>query len=702
MSINQKNNLNQSRETDLLVTGQGSYTDDIVLEDPLHVIFFRSSVATGLIRDIDISEASLQEGVFAVHIGSDVATLGKLTINQILPLTSEQSFPILANSEVFAVGQPIAGILAESVNFGLNATELIQLSLEESLDKNKSNIVANSAWNCGDPQSKFTSADVIVECEINFARLAPSSMEPRAIAIKYHSDSESITIWHSTQTPHRTRSELASILNINKERIRVIAPHVGGAFGLKSSIYPEEVFAVWAAINHRRNVKWTASRTEEFLSATHGRGIKSKGKLAATKEGNFIALSAEIYAPVGNWLPMSGLITAWNTARILPSGYKVSDVEIETQVCNENRAPTGIYRGAGRPESNCLMERLIEKVVHKLNLDPITIRAQNLLDSKEFPYQTVTQNLLDSGDYHRALEELCSLGGYDQAIENRKLNRSRGLLAGIGIAFYLEPSGKGWESARLTYESNGKVFVQSGSSTQGHGRESTYVKIVADALEVNIENIEVICGDTETCPEGIGAVASRSTSIGGSAVLEACQLLKKRIETGESLPISVDSVYQVEGEAFGYGCYLVEVTIDQDTGVTNINNATCVDDAGNIINPVQVEGQVRGGFAQGIGEALFEQIIYDEDGQLLSGSFMDYAIPKASDVPDLVIGKIETPSPMNILGAKGVGEAGTIGTPIAVLNAVIDALSPLGIEDIDMPLTPYKVWQTIQNAKKDK
>ena len=201
--------------------------------------------------------------------------------------------------------------------------------------------------------------------------------------------------------------------------------------------------------------------------------------------------------------------------------------KLKLQVCNENRAPTGIYRGAGRPEANCLMERLIEKVAHKLNINPITIRVQNLLDSKEFPYQTVTQNILDSGDYHRALEELCILGGYDQAIENRKLNRSRGLLAGIGIAFYLEPSGKGWESARITHELNGKVIVHSGSSTQGHGRESTYVKIVADALEVNIENIEVICGDTETCPEGIGAVASRSTSIGGSAVLEACQLLKK-------------------------------------------------------------------------------------------------------------------------------------------------------------------------------
>jgi len=306
---------------------------------------------------------------------------------------------------------------------------------------------------------------------------------------------------------------------------------------------------------------------------------------------------------------------------------------------------------------------------------------------------------LDSGDYAGALDRLRAVAGYDQALVRRDAARSEGRLSGVGIAFYVEPSGEGWESARVTWHDENHVEVASGSSSQGQARDVTLAQIAAAALEVPLEAIDVRYGDTATCPEGIGAVASRSTAIGGSAVHEACSALRARKQAGEALPLVVETRYETKGQAWGYGCYMVEIEIDRDTGQLVIGRAVCVDDAGRVINAAQVRGQILGGFAQGLGEAMMEQVAYDEDGQLLTGSFMDYAMPRADDMPPLVIDKIETPSPLNSLGAKGVGEAGTIGAPAAILNAAVDALTPLGITDIDMPLTPGKLWQAIIAAE---
>ncbi|WP_164660705.1 xanthine dehydrogenase family protein molybdopterin-binding subunit [Tropicibacter sp. Alg240-R139] len=681
-----------------LLRGQGQYADDIKLGSPLYVAFHRSPVAFGQITSLDIEDAGKSEAVLAVHTGAHVAHLGALAVNQVIPLLHPLDYPILAKSRVESVGQPIAAVLADSPAQAMDAAELIFTNLDEN-DPTPLHKVAADSWTKGDTSIEFASAAHVVEVTLQHPRLAPNPMEPRTISVAYHAETDTVTAWHSTQTPHRSRSELARILNIAPDRIRVIATHVGGAFGMKGSIYPEEVFAVWAAFSHKRNVKWTATRSEEFLSATHGRGVRSTGRLTVDQNGKFLALEAHIDAPVGAWLPNSGLITAWNAGRLLPSGYKVDALNIETKATQKRVGPTGIYRGAGRPEANCLMERLVDKAAKALGRDPIDLRMQNLLSLDQLPHATATGNLLDSGDYPRALTMLRDQTAYDDLKTERDRRRALGELVGVGVCFYVEPSGSGWESARVTMNADGAVQVDSGSSSQGHERETAFAQIAADVLDVDLKQITVRCGDTGTCPEGIGALASRSTAIGGSAVIKACEDIRARRDHGERLPLTSEVRYENEGQAWGYGAYLVMLSICADTGTPSLEKIACVDDTGRIINPDLVKGQIQGGFAQGLGEALMEQVEFDEDGQLLTGSFMDYAMPRACDVPHLDMHTFETPSPLNALGAKGVGEAGTIGAPPAILNAAIDALSPLGVTDLNMPLTAHALWQAMQEAK---
>ncbi|SEO96080.1 carbon-monoxide dehydrogenase large subunit [Salinihabitans flavidus] len=686
------------REDAALVRGQGLYTDDVALDAPLHVAFLRSPVPFGTIDAVDTDEAAGAEGVAGVFTGADVADLGDLAVNPALPITYRPDFPVLATGHVRAVGQPVAAVLADSAARAQDAAELIFADIADAPTP-APRLVAEKHWRSGDAEAAFAGAEIVVECTLRHPRLAPSPMEPRAIAVAHDAETGGVTVWLSTQTPHRARSELAQILGVDAALIRVIAPHVGGAFGMKASLYPEEVFAVWAAFRLKRNVKWTATRSEEFLAATHGRGVTSHGALALTRDGRFTGLRARVEAPLGHWLPNSGLITAWNAGRILPSAYRVGAVDVTTRAMMHATAAMGIYRGAGRPEANSLMERLIDKAAAATGIDPLEIRARNLLGPADLPHTTATGEVLDSGDYARALDLLRDKGGYVQALAERDARRARGELVGVGTGFYIEPSGSGWETARVSVDENGDVLVASGSSSQGHGRETAFAQIAADTLNIPMDRITVHCGDTGTCPEGIGALASRSTAIGGSAVLRACEVLRARLDAGANAPQNVEVRYTNKGPAWGYGAYLVLLSIDRVTGAPRIERAACVDDTGRIINPTLVAGQILGGFAQGLGEALLEQVVYDDDGQLLTGSFMDYAMPRAADMPPLDLHKFETPSPMNVLGAKGVGEAGTIGAPVAILNAAIDALRPLGVEDLDMPLTAQTLWRAIRTAE---
>ncbi len=670
-------------DLDALVRGKGCFVDDVPLEDCLHVAFVRSEVSGGQIRAVDFPP-----DVFAGYDGSAVAGLGNLAVNTVIPLLAEPSFPVLGQGAVFAVGQPIAAVLEVSRQAALLGADQTVIVLDPSQEKRIE--LACDDWCQGGAPKAVNQADMVVECDIRFARLAPNPMEPRGIAVQYHRDTDSVTIWHSTQTPHRSQSGLAGILGISKDRIRVIAPNVGGAFGMKASLYPEEVFSVWAAFRHRRNVKWIASRSEDFLAATHGRGLHSKGRLGLSRSGDILALEAEVVAPVGHWLPNSALIPAWNGARILPAGYRVGAIDISTRAVTENRAPMGIYRGAGRPEANCLMERLLDKAAKALGRDPLDYRIQNLVT--DLPRKTATGNILDSGDYAGILRLLAQRADYAGMLAEREKRRAKGDIVGVGLAFYLEPSGSGWETARVIWR-DGNVTVQTGSSCQGQGRAESYSRIVSQVLKA--DSVEVIAGDTGVCPTGIGALASRSTAIGGSAVLLACEEIAQRLQAGETGEVSAEIRYENKGQAWGYGAYLVMVSVEPETGVLTIERAVCVDDAGVIVDAVGAEGQIRGGFAQGLGEALMERVVYDDAGQLLSGSLMDYALPRAADIPPLEIHKMQTDSPMNLLGAKGLGEAGTIGAPAAILNAACDALDT----DLDMPLSSEKLWRAMQEKR---
>ncbi len=706
MARDHNNNIGQSqlrREDAKLVTGMGCFAGDVKLDNLLQVSFARSYVPAGRIVACDLNGALNMPGVAAVFSGKHVCHLGNLSVNPVLDIKRKTDFPILAFEEVEAVGQPIAAVLATSVNLGLDALEAVLVDIQEE-DARIQETALSGSWKAGDVERQFAQADHIVEVSVDHPRLAPSPLEPRGITVKYDSTSDSLTVWCSTQTPHRARTELARILDIDPCRIRVIAPDVGGAFGMKASLYPEEVFTVWAALNQRRSTRWIASRADDFLSATHGRGASSSAQMAITEQGDFLAIRARIENPLGHWLPTSAAVPSWNAGRILPCGYRIESVDIETEGRLSNTAPVGIYRGAGRPEAACLMERLVDEAAVITGIDPIDLRLKNLLSPNDLPYTTATGIVLDSGRYAEAIEILKKKANYEDIKANRDRRRAQGELVGVGVAFYIEPCGSGWESARVTLNPDGSALAATGGSSQGHGRETAFAQIVAERLGISMDSVSVVHGDTEKCPNGIGALASRSTAIGGSAIRRACDeiLAIKQDSGGHQEPVTAEIEYENSGEAWGYGCYIIYLSIDPATGILTIEAATCVDDVGNIINLTAVEGQIMGGFAQGLGEALMERIVYDDEGQLLTGSFTDYAVPRAADMPPLSISKLVTPSPCNELGAKGVGEAGTIGAPAAILNAAVDALRPLGVEKLQMPLTGEQLWRAIKNAQSGK
>ena len=702
------------REDHRLITGAGCFTDDVPLDDPLFVTFVRSTVARGRITAVDAADALGQPGVVAVFTGADTADLGDLAVNAVLRDCSVPPFPVLAERDINAVGQPVAAVISTTRAMGQDAADSVVVEAEDldavaSINGSRDgqqihaavpdNVAVAQSWQSGDAASRFASAAFVVEASVSHPRLAPASMEPRAIAVEHHAGEDGLTVWLSTQTPHRSRSQLASILGIAEDRVRLIAPDVGGAFGMKASLYPEEVFVAWAALRLKRSLRWTATRSEEFLSATHGRGAVTKGRLAVSEDGGFLALDAEVTCPLGHWLPSSAAIPAWNAARILPGPYDIGAVDIRTRGTVTNSGPVGIYRGAGRPEAAALMERLVDRAACVTGLDPVEIRRRNLLKADQMPHEGPTGTVLDSGRYGEALARLCAAadyGGMRRMVDER---RRGGEVVGVGLAFYVEPCGQGWESATVTWKPDGTVEAATGGSTQGHGRETAFAGIVADVFAVDPAMITLRVGDTATCPNGIGALASRSTAIGGSALRTAALKVKRRVDGAGSAtePVTETIRYEAEGEAWGYGCCLAAVSIDRDTGVPAIENMTCLDDIGNVIDARMVEGQILGGVAQGIGEALMESIVYDESGQLITGSFLDYAMPRATDIPEISIDTMCTPSPFNALGAKGIGEAGTIGAPAAILNAVLDALGPFGVTELPMPLTSERLWQAMQN-----
>ena len=703
----------QRVEDERLITGQGCYVDDVALPGGAHLVFVRSAYARGSVTACDLTGASTAPGVIAVYAGADVAHLGDLTVSSPLEVAEVPDYPILARDEVHAVGQPVAAIVAATKNAAEDAAGQVLIDVEPRdafVDPHgrpdetnligglEGNIALEQRWSAGDVDAAFAEGAHRVRARVQHPRLAPSTLEPRAAAADYDPAARKLTVWLSTQTPHRARNELAKILHISADRIRVVAPDVGGAFGMKASLYPEDVLVAWAAMTLERPVRWAAGRGEDLLSATHGRGTFSEGELSVSPDGRFLGLKAAITCPLGYWLPTSAAIPAWNTARILPGPYAIDTVDISTRGIMTNTAPVGIYRGAGRPEACQLMERLVEEAALATGLDPVEIRRRNLLASTSLPHTGPTGKVLDSGDYEAALDRLCDHAGYADLKQHCERRRRAGEVVGIGISIYVEPCGRGEESATVTLNPDGTAVAATGTSSQGHGRETAFAQIVADHLGIPVGGVTVVHGDTDEAPEGVGALASRCTAIGGSAVKQAAMELRERLGPAgrPAEPMTAEVVYEAEGEAWSYGCCLAVVAIDRDTGRLCVERIVFVDDAGPSINPMLVTGQIQGGIAQGLGESVLEQIIYDDDGQLLTGSFTDYAMPRADDMPPAIdVVTLHTPSPFNLIGSKGVGEAGTIGAPAAIVNAALDALRAFGVRRLDPPLTSEKLWRAM-------
>jgi aerobic carbon-monoxide dehydrogenase large subunit len=732
------------REDDRLLRGAGRYVDDITPNNCLHLQFVRSVHACGAITAVEVEAARACPDVVAVFTHREVAIAGQAGVNPLVTDIRPPPFTVLADRMVGAVGQPIVAVVARTAFAAREACERVEVAVEAlPLQSGPDTDILADRWVSGRVDQAFAEAAHVVSVTIEHSRLAPLPLEPRAALAEWNDADGTLAIWLSVQAPHRARSDLASMLDLPESRIRVIAPDVGGAFGGKSSIYPEDVMVAWAARALRRSVKWCAARGEDFQAATQGRGGRTMGELAVSADGLALGLRAWLEFPLGHWLPYSAAAPGRNAGRILPGPYRISAVSIDLLGRLTSTAAVGIYRGAGRPEACMLMERLMDRAAAVTGLDPVAIRIRNLIEPESFPYPTPTGEVFDSGNFQALVDKSCELADYKNLCRDRDRRRRRHEVVGVGIAIYVEPCGSGWESARISLAADGKVIVASGSSSQGQGRETAYAQIVCDVLQVAPEQVVVLHGDTAETPVGIGALASRSTAIGGSALkIAAIRLLDKAREVARSLsPVPIDcrptaggfaddcgelrvswlmvarhafnhnidvvgsralvttETYHAPGEAWSSGCCIASVSVVRDTGELKIEKLVWVDDAGVIVNPMLVRGQLLGGMAQGIGEALMEKIVYDQDGQLLTGSLMDYAIPRAADVPPVIIDKIETVSPANALGAKGVGEAGCIGVPAAVVNAVVDALSVHGINHLDMPLTNEKIWRALQSGK---
>lgn len=617
------------------------------------------------------------------------------------------------------------------------------------------NVIYN--WELGlkaETEAAFQAADMVAEIEITNNRLIPNAMEPRAALGVYDKGSDHYTLYTTSQNPHVARLVLSAFIGVAPEhKLRVVAPDVGGGFGSKIFIYAEETVCVWASKKVGRPVKWTGDRSEAFLSDAHGRDHISKAQVAMDKSGNFLGLRVHTTANIGAYMStFSSSVPTYLYGTLLSGQYNIPAIYVEVDAVYTNTAPVDAYRGAGRPEATYLLERLVNKAAVVAGLSPVEIRRRNFIT--KFPHETPVIMTYDIGDYGASLDLALELADYDGMSARREKAKARGKMRGLGISTYIEACGLApsqavgslgagvglWESAEVRVNPTGSVEVLTGSHSHGQGHETTFAQLVSDRFGIPIDDIEVVHGDTDKVQFGMGTYGSRSGAVGMSALANACDkvIVKAKRIAAHLLEVDIDDVefsdgifaatktnetlafgevslaaymahnlpgddmepglaekafYDPENFTFPAGCHLCEVEVDPETGVVEVVNFVAVDDFGTVINPMIVEGQVHGGVAQGIGQALLEHGIYDKDGQLVTGSFMDYTMPRADDLPNYTVDMTVTPCPSNPIGVKGCGEAGAIGSPPAVINAVIDAI---GTDDFDMPATPMRVWQAIQ------
>ena len=683
------------REDDALLRGQAQFGQDVCLPHLLHIAFVRSPQAHAHIVAIDAQAARQVAGVLHVLTAAELGQHHMPHINPLLALQQDTAFDVLAQHDVAYVGQPVAIVVANNRQTALQAAGLVTLDLHSrtplhDFDANAPTITRTQHHAGQIPQT----SEVCVDTQLINPRVTAFPMEPRACTAQWHAHTQQLQVWLGTQTPSRAQNDIANALGIAAAQVHLISPDVGGAFGARASASPEDLLVPLVAHHLKCSVQWVATRSEDMLAGMQGRGSVLRGRLRCNSQGQLLGLEADLHFTLGAWLPYSAVVPLRNAARILPGPYRLQDVRIDGIATRSHAAPVNIYRGAGRPEAALLIETLIEQAARQCQIDPVVFRQRNLIHAHEMPYTTSTGECLDSGDYALALSRACERFDYAQqrALQNER--RAKGECVGIGVALYIEPCGQGWESARITWHDAQHVTVASGSPAQGQGHATTYAQLVADTLQLPTDAVQVCMGDTHTCPAGIGALASRSTAIGGSAILQACQKALALQRNGAPFPITVEDTFTAK-EAWSYGCVMVRMHIDVETGQPTLEHVVWVDDAGRVLQPALVHGQLMGGAAQGIGQALLERMVYDDQGQLITGSLMDYALPRADNMPPIDITALHTHSPNNLLGAKGVGEAGCIGIPAAIMNAARDALSPLGERTLQFPLTSEQLWRAL-------
>ncbi len=778
-----------------LIKGLAHYVDDVGLPETLHVVFVRSLYAHARINGVDASEALKAPGVVAVYTGKDVAEkIGPVPCASALPGLKVPDYRVLAKDKALFVGHPIAAVVATDKYAARDAVDLISVEYEELPavvdveaaakggnvihEKFGDNIAYKLTSGEGDIEAALKSADRIVTQKMVHQRLAPIAMEPRGVLARYFPGEEELTVWSSTQIPHLLRTQLALMIGIPENKLRVITPEVGGGFGSKLNVYAEEALLGWISMQLGKPVKWIESRRENMQATIHGRAQVGTVEIGCKNDGTITGLRYKVFADLGAYHQLLTPAIPTLTGLMLSGAYKIPAIQMNVTGVFTNKMATDAYRGAGRPEATYVVERAIDLVANELKMDPVEVRRKNFPGSDEFPFHTATGLDYDSGNYQAALDKALDLSGYQKLREEQKQARANGKLFGIGMSSYVEicalgpsqamPAG-GWESATVRIEPTGKVTIMTGTSPHGQGQETSFAQIAADELGVDLNDVTVIHGDTAIVQYGIGTFGSRATAVGGTAVLVAIQKLKEKAAkiaahilqadssrltfeggryflqaasaAGVSEPVvpvgqapagalpepategkssltiqeialaahvakeippdtepglSATYFFEPKNFTFPFGTHICVVEIDKETGETKIVRYIAVDDCGKVINPLLVDGQVHGGIVQSIGQALYEEVVYDEQGQLVTGELMDYALPKASQLPWFETDRTETPSPVNPLGVKGVGEAGTIGATPAIVNAIVDALSPYGVKHVDMPVRPENVWKLIR------
>ncbi|MGZ5865341.1 MAG: xanthine dehydrogenase family protein molybdopterin-binding subunit [Xanthobacteraceae bacterium] len=759
-------------EDPTLVQGQGRYTDDVTLPNMAYAVIVRSRNAHGKIKKLDVSAAKKMPGVLAVYTGADIVAAGYGVLKTVMPLKqrdgSIMQIPVrhaLAEDKVRFVGDPVACVIAETVNQGKDAAEAVVLDIEPLpavtepreaakagaplvYDDKPGNVAAD--WHFGDSEkvaAAFKSAAHVTKLPLRNTRVVVASMEPRGFVASYDKTSERFTVYTGGQSAFGQKMATAEVLKVPPDKVHAILGNVGGSFGMKAPVFPEYVCVCHAARELGRPVKWIDERTTAFLSDTHGRDHDQVIELALDKDGHFLAVRIEGYGNSGAYVSMMGTMQPTMTTMKNSIGvYKTPLIEQSTKLIFTNTTPIAPYRGAGRPEGNYYMERLIDQAAREMGIDRVEIRKRNHIKPKELPYKTPSENVYDSGNFPALFKRALDLADVKGFAKRKRESKKNGKLRGLGFGSFLEqtaPAAK--ELGGIRFENDGTVTIVTGTLDFGQGHASPFAQVLTTRLGIPFDRIRLMQGDSDQLPLGGGTGGSKSAMMSGNAILQGSDKvieqgkqiaafvleaspgdiefkpgrftiagtdrsigimeLADRIRGGLKIPAELPQTLTVmhvsDGvpATFPNGAHVAEIEIDQATGQVEVVKYVAVNDFGTELNPLLVAGQVHGGLVQGIGQVLMEQTVYDDEGQLLTGSFMDYAMPRAMDAPSFVTESMPSPATTNVLGVKGCGEAGCAGSLVSVNNAIADALYELGIKNLEMPATSERVWQAIQQAR---